>query len=485
MAESEQFYFGHETQDMLLACMCRQASKFATVGPLIKPDYMWGISATRCLAFMQDYHGEYGHYPTLEYLDTYIQGQCGKDKQDLYDDCHDYIKKLRKINTRDADAMAKTVVTFCRERALIVAIKQAAEMVRTKKVPDGGFSPMFDAAMSVGKDFSEIGMSVWDDAESIIDKLTAKTWGVRTGYPLLDENWINGWGPGWLVVPLAPPKSYKSTFCCNLALNMIKAGGGSNPVPVFYYACEISAELTCARAYCSLAKMTMKDMHQHTGKFKATVMKEMNRAFEHRDGEAGNMLVKTFPSKTAGITDIRGHALNAIETFGIRPRVIFIDHAETIKPNKRVKDASDHRQQADIYTEARALAAELECVVVMPDRCNKETVQHPVPNMTSFQGAFQKAGEVDVAIGLCQTPEERAQKLVRYFVFLNRHGPQFGYYEGGVESDLFTMNLERELKYEQAVAEWEENQGKRRGDRKGRDKQSLNRILNENDDGDK
>lgn len=468
MSKEDQFYFGNETQDMLLACMCRAPAKFAVIGPLVKPEYMWGLAATRALAYMQDYHAEYGHYPTLTYLDTYIQRQCGREKAELYNECRDYIHKLTKVNTRDSEAMAKTVIEFCRERALMVAIRQGAEQIRTKQVPDGGFSPVFDECMRIGKDIEDIGFDYWNDADSIIDKLTEKSWGVRSGYPLLDSQWINGWGPGWLVVPLAPPKSYKSTFCVNLALNMTRKGVNSTPVPVFYYPCEISAELTCARGYCYQAGMNMDDMHHKTETFRAAMHKRMDKDFTDPEKQAGNWLVKAFPSKVAGISDIRSHALNAIEAFGVRPKVIFIDHAETIRPSKRVKDASDHRQQADIYTEARALGQELQCVVVMPDRCNKETVQHPVPNMTSFQGAFQKAGEVDVAIGLCQTPEERCKNQLRYFVFLNRHGPQFGYYRGKVEEDRFHLHLDTELKYEEELARMEAEAGKGRGDRSNR-----------------
>ncbi len=480
MASQDQFYFDNESQDMLLACMCRHAEKFASVGPLVKPDYMWGISATRALAFMQDYHAEYGHYPTLQHLDTYIQTQCGREKEELYNDCHDYIQILKKVNTRDAASMAAIVTKFCRQRAVMVAIKQSAEMLRQGK-EDFDYEGVMREALNVGRDFSDLGICYWDDAEKVIRKVTEKSWGVRTGYPLLDSQWINGWGPGWLVVPLAPPKSYKSTFCMNLALNMTTKGINAAPVPVFYYACEISAELTCVRGYCRQAGLSMKDMHTDKEKFIRTIKKKMEQDFRDKKNEAGQILVKTFPSKSAGISDIRAHALMASESFGVKPRVIFIDHAETVRPSKRVKDASDHRQQADIYTEARALGAELECVVVMPDRCNKETVQHPVPNMTSFQGAFQKAGEVDVSIGLCQTPEERCKNLIRYFVFLNRHGPAYGYYQGKVEDDKFKMGMDTELKYEEAMAAFEEEQKAKRGDRGRKNRMPIGKLGEEED----
>jgi hypothetical protein len=126
-----------------------------------------------------------------------------------------------------------------------------------------------------------------------------------------------------------------------------------------------------------------------------------------------------------------------------------------VRASKRNEDSSDHRAQADIYTEARALGQELKAVVIMPDRCNKETVQQAVPNMTSFQGAFEKAGIVDVAIGLCQTDRERTNNTVRYFNFINRHGEQYKYFAGKVAGDRFKMTIDEDLDYALALDEAE------------------------------
>lgn len=445
----EKFYYGYETQDLLLACLCRHPQKFSVAGPLIRPEYMWGLDATRLMGFLQEYFAEYNHYPTFEGLTAYIQHMCGQEKQALFNDCVNYIKKLRKVTTRDVDMMAKITIHFAKERALIAAIKNAANLIQEGKIPSEGFGPTFDKVRAVGEDVSNFGICYWDDASEVVAKLTDKTWGVKTGFSLLDKQWRNGWGPGWLIVPLAPPKSYKSTFCMNLALNMTTKRQNHEPIPVFYYACEISAELSCARGYCLQSGQKFSDMYDHPAKFLVKAQEAMAEDFEGENG--GQLLVKTFPSKSASIGDIRAHAKMASEAFGVYPKAIFIDHAETVRPSERVKSASDHRQQADIYTEARALGADLGCCVIMPDRCNKETVQYAVPSMTSFQGAFQKAGEVDVAIGLCQTPEERLSNDIRYFIFLNRHGRPFGYFGGKVEDETFTMTLETELKFEDEI----------------------------------
>ena len=232
-------------------------------------------------------------------------------------------------------------------------------------------------------------------------------------------------------------------------------------MPVFYYACEISAELTAARAFSIVSDMGFDDMYNKTAKFKAKVRRELEAKFITGADSDGSLLLNAYPAKTAGIADIRQHAKTVISSLGITPKVIVIDHAETIKPASRVERSSDWRQQADVYTEARALGQELGAVVVMPDRCNKETVQQPVPHMASFQGAFEKAGIVDVAIGLCQTPEERLKNYIRYFVFINRHGRQFDYFHGSVKENRFQMTIEDSLDFEKAQAEFEEKRQSR------------------------
>jgi len=61
--------------------------------------------------------------------------------------------------------------------------------------------------------------------------------------------------------------------------------------------------------------------------------------------------------------------------------------------------------------------------------------------MTAFQGAFEKAGIVDVALGLCATDEERLANTLRVFTILNRHGPQFQHIRGRVDPARYKIEL--------------------------------------------
>jgi hypothetical protein len=68
--------------------------------------------------------------------------------------------------------------------------------------------------------------------------------------------------------------------------------------------------------------------------------------------------------------------------------------------------------------------------------------------MQSFQGAFEKAGIVDIAIGLCATEAELKNNVIRLFVFLNRHGPALQHFQGAVDASAYRMEILKELEYD-------------------------------------
>src|ERR1051326_579863 len=64
----DRFTFDEQAQDLLLACICNHAPAFDDIGPLVLPQFFWGVCATQTCAFMQAYRAEKGEYPTLRML---------------------------------------------------------------------------------------------------------------------------------------------------------------------------------------------------------------------------------------------------------------------------------------------------------------------------------------------------------------------------------------------------------------------------------
>ncbi len=437
---SEKFNFSQDFQDLLIGCVVKHPQKFLYYTELMKPVYFTGVERVIAMRSIIDYHTKYGRFPSLETFGQIVYDKLIADDQtESVEDAMNYVNRIKSLDVGDSDYVLEKVRSFAVNSACKVVLNKVIGLMKDGKEPPIDLPKMFEDALAVGKNMDDTGIFLYDDIDKIIDKVTANSYGVRTGYPLLDNVWKNGWGPGWLIVPLAPPKRYKTAFCINLAMNITGPAIGQ---PVFYYACEISEELTGFRALTNLTGLTSDYAYEYTEKFRAEAHK--TRISEY----AAPLVIKSFTSKSATINDIRQHAKMIVAQYGILPKAIVIDYAETVQPSGTNEKTSDWRRQAQIYVEARALGAELGCCVIMPDRCNKETIDKQVPNMASFQGAFEKAGIVDIAIGLCATDEEYAQNILRFFICINRHGKGHGHYKGKVIPELMRISIDEEIEYD-------------------------------------
>lgn len=444
--------FSVNFQDCIIACLVRHPDKFLRYGAILKSSYFLGVQATIVASCALDYAVEAQRFPSWEALEQMAVNarlRIGGDDE-AKGQMIDYVQRLKELDTGDVEFVSQQVVNFARERATLAAIKANIADIQQGKI-DQEFITRLEKALQVGQNLDDLGYLLHRDAGATVRKITDTHYGVRTGFPLLDRIWKNGLAPGWLGIFLAPPKRYKSLTCLNLAVNVISPSIGEN---VFYYTCEISQELALARVLFNLTGLDQDYMYQSPEKFIIAAEEQIQRTV------AGNLLIKGFPSGAATIGDIESHARTTISQTGIVPKLVIVDYAETV--NASNKELSEHRQSAAVYIEARAMGHRLGVPVIMPDRCNRETVGHSVPNMTSFQGAFQKGGVVDLAIGICATDAEYINNIVRFFVFINRHGPAYQHLRGTVDPETMQIELTEEIDYH---PEDEAGKAKKRGRR--------------------
>jgi replicative DNA helicase len=455
MGDKDQFQFTLEFQDLVLACLIRHPKEMLRFGPILKANQFIGVMPTItsdcALTYMQE-RGRFPAWPVLEELVLTKQNKLG-DRPEEEAKVHDYLQQLQEADTGDIKYVTERVIKFARERAVLAAIKASILDVQAGEEMSGELVKRFEQALRVGQDLDDLGYILHQDAEAVVRKITHRDYGIRTGFHLLDTKVCkNGLSPGWLVTLLAPPKRYKTATCLNMALNMIGPSIGEN---VFYYTSEISQELALVRTLFNLAGLSQDAMYLDTEHFIEAAKTQINRLV------AGNLLIKGYGAKTATIRDLEMHATTAIQQLGIKPKAIFIDFAETMAPADR--KASEHEQSASIYTDARAMGHKLGCPVIMPDRCNRETVDLAVPNMKSFQGSFQKGGIIDLAIGLCATEAEYLNNILRMFVFLFRHGRAFQHFRGKVDPELMQIELTEEIEYVPDEEPASGGRGRRRG----------------------
>lgn len=444
-------------QNLLLACLVNHSNEFVYLARELKPNYFQGALPTLLARQLIDYQAEQDRFPSWTVLrelaaraTASIPGN--RDPESMIA----LIDEFQKMDTSDWRFVRDNLGKYIKERAVNAALVQAIAYLKEDKIPEGGLAPLFDEAARAGQNLDDLGFLFHADVDRVVELITSNKYGTATGFPLLDKIWRNGWGPGWLIVPLAPPKRFKTGFAINLACNIVSPQIEGD---VIYYACEISQELAMCRAMCNIGGLNQDYMFDSPEKFTAKVKAEMQQSV------AGNLLFKSFAAKSATLLDIRQHAKMAVAQLGLKLKAVVIDYAETVQGGGDKNDP-EYRRSAAVYTGARALGAELGCPVIMPDRCNRETTDKAVPNMTSFQGAFEKAGIVDVALGLCATEDEHRGNILRIFNFLNRHGASGQHIKGRVDPLSWRMEFTEEVAYEtekQMIEDAEEGKRGRRG----------------------
>lgn len=433
---AETYNFSDDFQDLIIACTLAFPDQFSISSELILPNYFSSVTAATTILYLKEYTAKYSQWPSFTVFANWCHDREIRTNPDRARELFEYIARLAELDKSDKDSVFDLVATFAKERALLRAVQITHRSIVENKDVKGGIVAMFEQALAIGSETDDMGILLNEDYKEVLAEYGKGDSGIRTGFAPLDDLWRNGWAAGWLIVPLAPPKRYKTTWAINLALNMVHENICGD---VIYYACEISQQLASVRALCAITGNTIDDLLDKREVFIANAEHQMPYY-------SGKFLLKSYASKSTPISAIKAHAKRAIKRYGLKPRAIFIDYAETVRPES-AKDTPEYRQQSDIYTQARAMGHDLKCCIIMPDRCTIDFVDRPVPNMKAFQGAFEKAGIVDAGIGLCQTDAEKQQGTMRYFVFLNRHGPEGKLYQGTVEPERYRMTVDREIPY--------------------------------------
>jgi replicative DNA helicase len=448
----DQYSFDDDYQDAILACLVDKPNLFMPYAGILNSAYFTGVERISTARALFAYWRKNSRFPSWETLqqivyDAIVRTAEAKKESDILD----YVDKLKHMDTGDAKDISRHCVEWARRRAIYLAVEKASRSFNDGEVPEDGFIPLFQEALKTGQNLDDMGYIIGpkdNDIAQIVSDYTAENYAISSGIPQLDDLLPSkGFEPGWLIVLLAPPKRYKTMTAINIGMNIARAGR-----PVFYYPCEISQQLASIRTLCNLTGRSIDFIRENPKGFTNFALDQA------REFMGADMLIKGYPSKGASISgEIRTHAMASRQQLGLEPGAIIIDYAETVRSAADPKRTSEHRAQSEVYIEARALGAEMNCPVIMPDRCNRETVEKTVPNMASFQGAFEKAGIVDLGIGLCGSEKEYQEHIIRFFIFLNRHGEASQHFRSTV--DPKTQQIGEWIKIPWNPEEDDENQG--------------------------
>jgi replicative DNA helicase len=227
---------------------------------------------------------------------------------------------------------------------------------------------------------------------------------VSTGWKIVDKLCLGGLGNGELGVVIAPTGAGKSMALVHLGAHAIKKGKN-----VVHYTLELADTIVATRYDSCITGIPLQDIYN-----------KKNDVYEEIKDIKGQLVVKEYPTKSAGVNTIRAH-LEKIKQRDIEVGMIIVDYGDLLKSDNK-KDEKRHQLES-IYEELRAIAQENECPVWTASQTNRSGLNAEVITMEAISEAFNKCFVADFIFSLSRTVEHKNENSGRLFIAKNRNGP--------------------------------------------------------------
>jgi len=188
---------------------------------------------------------------------------------------------------------------------------------------------------------------------------------------------VMGLNKGDLGIIFARPEVGKTSFCCYLASEYVKAGH-----KVFYWANEERATRLKIRMFCSLLNMSKDELYDNVESCSNTL----------QDMEVEEKLT-VIDSVGTDISEIQSYCdLN-------KPDIIFIDQLDKIKIRGNFNRGDERLKE--LYSSAREIAKRNECLVWAVSQAGADAEGKQIISYDMLDGSKTgKAGEGDIIIGI-------------------------------------------------------------------------------------
>lgn len=396
--------FTPQFQQHLLAVLCQCPGVLTSRRTAIKPTFFTSDAHRRIAHGLLDIHDKTGALPTRATL-TQAMREAVKDDE-AFNAVAKVVKRIYAEDVSDSGAVIPRIVSFGRQHAVAEAVVKAAEAVAR-----GDYTDMMsdiDKAMRTGEDITDIGLRYEQaTAEERAAWYEEHADCLSLGATHLDEVCGGGGARGELWAYLGPAKRGKTTALINAGVVNMERGAN-----VVHFSFEMSKKYVAQRYDARVAgpkyyKYRMDD----PAKYLRIVEKRSKKRI------AGGLVIKAYPTRTCSVSMIRAHLLTLVAN-GFIPDVVIVDYADIMRPEARMEEY--RHQQAGIYEGLRQIAGEFGVLVITASQAKKEAVEKETQSLSDFAEAFEKAAVIDGGIAICQTEEEKRDKVWRYVVIAGR-----------------------------------------------------------------
>ncbi len=442
-------------QRHVIASMLRDSMTFARCRSFIVPDHFTDEATSDVVALAFNLWDRFKEVPSRTALLDVFQEQEAHRKviKRAFDESEE---------VRDAEITIDRIAKFARQRALRLAVREAASILKYEQTGDDSELPrdakgrpvvrdigaIFETARMVGSNVGDIGVFLDAATQAAIER--AKNPQQRdlfsTGFSHLDECGVN-LERGEVGCVLARAKGGKSQVLLNIALANARAER-----KVIYYNLEIREDRLEDRFANRIARTTPVERKKKTEKnlppqkAGATAAEVAQRAkldeklddeirAEHREaqehletwaaaiekrvGPVGKrLLLKKFIAKQASVDDLRAHLI-ACRAQGFVPDMIIVDYVGILKSTEKFTEV--RHLLAGLWLDFRSLCQEFNVAGWSAAQANRGGAAADLVTMTAIAESFEIVQHIDVGFSVNRADDEIQQDKGRFFVFASRN----------------------------------------------------------------
>lgn len=407
--------YGKGFQIKVIGALLTEKKFLLEVRDVLKVDYFDADAHKWIVGEIVKYFDKYNTVPTMEVLKV----ELSKISNDLLGTA--VKEELRHSYTSTKDDMEYVTgefATFCKNQELKEALLNSAELLN-----DGDFDSIrnrIEQALKAGMN-KDIGHDYNKDIETRYREDYRPT--IPTPWPIFNDNFQGGFGPGDLVIVFGNPGGGKSWTMVAMAAHAVKMGYNVN-----YYTLELGEDYVGKRFDCYFTGYSIEEVNNHRPEVEE-IVKNLK----------GNLIVKEYPPKGASMTTIKSHLQRCID-MEHKPDLIIIDYVDYLKPPS--KGRFDAKAEIDdLYVACKGLAKEFQLPILTPSQVNRMGAKDAVIEGDKAAGSYDKLMVADVAISLSRQKEDKVNGTGRFHIMKNRYGMDGMSYSAKVNTDNGHMEI--------------------------------------------
>ncbi len=351
---------------------------------------------------IQQYKKKYGIHPTRKIMTSIMRTELSDEQDSVQKMLRDYYARVlsQEVDKKESEYIKDTALDFCKKQKLQEAMIKSVPLLQKSSFDE--VAKIINDALKLGTS-NDLGYDYMVDFERRFEKKARDP--VSTGWDPMDGISKGGLGKGELGVVIAPTGAGKSMVLVHLGSAALMAGKN-----VVHYTLELADTVVAGRYDSCITGYQLNELR---------VYKE--QIYDHLRDLPGKLIVKEYPTRSAGIQTIKNH-IEKMKNQDFIPDVIIVDYADLLKPEGSSREEKRHQLEA-IYEELRGISQEIGCPLWTASQTNRSGLNAEVITMESISEAFNKCFVADFIFSVSRTVEDKSVNGGRIFVAKNRNGP--------------------------------------------------------------